>query len=213
MEERIRKFSSFRIAEHALAMITFFILSVTGLVQKFHDLDISRSIINFLGGIDMIRLIHRNTGLFFCLQIIVHIFYGALELYRGVEPKILIRKKDFLDAIHNLKYYLGFEQKPAPVDLFSYRQKFEYWGIITGSILMALTGLILRFPVKAADLLPGIFIPAAKLIHSNHAVILAIIFLWHLYNSIFSPEVFPLNKSIFTGYAYKKGNGEVVSKP
>lgn len=203
MEVKIRKFSSFRIAEHALAMITFFILALTGLVQKFHDLDISRYIITLSGGIDMIRFIHRNTGLFFCLQVIVHILYGALELYRGVEPEILIRKKDFEDAIHNLKYYLGFEPQPAPVDLFTYRQKFEYWGILTGSILMALTGLILRFPVTAASILPGIFIPAAKLIHSNHAIILSIIFLWHLYNSIFSPEVFPLNKSIFTGYAYR----------
>ncbi|MCX7793351.1 MAG: cytochrome b/b6 domain-containing protein [Thermodesulfovibrionales bacterium] len=204
MEEKIRKFSTFRIAEHALVMLTFPILAVTGLVQKFHELDISRYIINLSGGIDMLRLIHRNTGLFFCLQIAVHVLYGAVELYRGVEPKIMIRKKDFADAIHNLKYYLGFEPKPASTEIFTYRQKFEYWGILTGSIIMALTGLILRFPVLAAKLLPGILIPAAKLIHTNHALILALILLWHLYNSIFNPEVFPLNRSIFTGYVYRR---------
>lgn len=204
MEERIKKFSSFRIAEHALAMVSFFILAITGLVQKFHDLEISRYIISLSGGIDMVRFIHRNTGLFFCFQIVVHILYGTIELYRGTEPKILIRKKDFRDAIHNLKYYLGFELKPASTELFTYRQKFEYWGILTGSLIMASTGLILRFPVTAADILPGIFIPAAKLIHSNHAIILAIIFLWHLYNSIFNPEVFPLNRSIFTGYVQRQ---------
>lgn len=204
MEEKIKKFSGFRIAEHAVVMVTFLILAVTGLSQKFYNLDISRAIITFAGGIDMLRLIHRNTGLFFCLQIIVHIIYGIVEIYRGVEPKILIKKKDFQDAIHNLKYYLGFESKPASADIFTYRQKFEYWGILTGSIIMAVTGLILRFPVTASNILPGILIPASKLIHTNHAIILAIILLWHLYNSIFNPEVFPLNRSIFTGYVYRE---------
>jgi len=27
---------------------------------------------------------------------------------------------------------------------------------------------------------------------------------WHIYDSMFSPDVFPLNKSIFTGYSEKK---------
>lgn len=27
---------------------------------------------------------------------------------------------------------------------------------------------------------------------------------WHIYDSILSPDVFPLNKSIFTGYMSKK---------
>ncbi len=203
MEERIKKFSSFRICEHAIAMIVFFVLIFTGLPQKFYNLEISKTIINLFGGIDMMRLIHRNTGLFFCLQLLAHIIYGATGLYRGVETTIFITKKDFRDAIHNLKYYLGFETMPATTDLFTYRQKFEYWGVLTGSILMALTGLILRFPVTATDILPGILIPASKVIHSNHAMILVIIIIWHLYNSVFNPEVFPLNRSIFTGYVYR----------
>ena len=37
--------------------------------------------------------------------------------------------------------------------------------------------------------------------HSNEAlVIVVLIAVWHIYNSIFSPEVFPLDTSILTGY-------------
>jgi hypothetical protein len=46
----------------------------------------------------------------------------------------------------------------------------------------------------------GEIIPAAKVLHSNEAlVVFLIISVWHIYNAIFSPEVFPLNMSIFTG--------------
>ncbi len=201
--ERIRKFSNFRIIEHGLAMLTFFILAITGIAQKFYELEVSKAVILFLGGIDMVRLIHRNGGIIFCLQVIFHIMAGAVSLYRGMEPQILITKKDFSDAIQNLKYYLGFEERPADTGLFTYRQKFEYWGIVTGSIIMAITGLILKYPVSTTKILPGIIIPASKLIHTNHAIILVMIVLWHLYNSVFNPEVFPINKSIFTGYVEK----------
>lgn len=202
--EKIKKFSSLRIIEHALAMFTFFVLAVTGLCQKFHELEASKVIILFLGGIDIVRFIHRSAGIIFCLQVAFHILAGALSLYRGSEPYILITKKDFRDAIHNLKYYLGFEDSQAITGLFTYRQKFEYWGIVTGSFIMASTGLILRFPVEITNIFPGIVIPASKIIHTNHAIVIVIIMFWHIYNSVFNPEVFPLNKSIFTGYVIKE---------
>jgi hypothetical protein len=34
-------------------------------------------------------------------------------------------------------------------------------------------------------------------------LIFLLIGIWHIYDSMFSPEVFPLNKSIFTGYVEK----------
>jgi formate dehydrogenase subunit gamma len=63
------------------------------------------------------------------------------------------------------------------------------------------TGLILWFPAFITRFLPGEVIPAAKVLHTNQAFLMfLIIALWHIYNSIFSPEVFPLDTSIFTGY-------------
>ncbi len=54
-------------------------------------------------------------------------------------------------------------------------------------------------------ILPGEIIPAAKVLHTNEAlVVFLIIAIWHIYNAIFSPEVFPLDTSIFTGYISKE---------
>jgi hypothetical protein len=65
---------------------------------------------------------------------------------------------------------------------------------------MITTGFILWFPVEVARLLPGEVIPAAKAAHSNEALMaFLVIIIWHIYNAVFSPEVFPLDTAIFTG--------------
>lgn len=201
-EKRIRRFSTSRIAEHWLTMLTFGTLVVTGLAQSFFSLDISRWIIMKLGGIDNIRLLHRSTGVVFVIATLSHVFIAAMGvILRRWQPSMVINKNDFMDAIHDIRYYLSIETSPATCDRYTYKQKFEYWGILTGSLLMMVTGLILWFPVLVTRFFPGELIPVAKALHSNEAlVIVLLIAVWHIYNSIFSPEVFPLDTTIFTGY-------------
>ena len=202
----VRRFGPLRILEHWMVMITFTVLIVTGLSERYHSLDISQWLIFHLGGIDGIRLIHRDTGTLFSIMILVHLLAGLYGvLLKRWQPSMIIRKKDFHDAIHNIRYYLGMEARPAVCDRYNYKQKFEYWSIISGGILMALTGFILWFPTVAVRFLPGEFIPAAKVMHTSHAlVILCIIAVWHVYNSIFSPDVHPMDTSIFTGYISRR---------
>jgi cytochrome b subunit of formate dehydrogenase len=182
-------------------MAIFIVLVVTGLSQKFYYLDISLWLIFHLGGIDYVRLIHRYTGIIFLIAISMHVITGIAGIaFRRWKPTMVINKKDFIDAVYNIKYYLGMEDHPAICDRYSYRQKFEYWGVLIGSIIMVFSGLILWFPVFVTRFLPGEVIPAAKVLHTNQALLIfVIIALWHIYNSIFSPEIFPIDKSIFTG--------------
>ncbi|MEW6109026.1 MAG: cytochrome b/b6 domain-containing protein [Nitrospirota bacterium] len=198
---KIRRFSPYRILEHQLAMITFAILVITGLSQKFHEYSISQWIIINLGGVDSVRVIHRYTGLTFAVLTIFHIIVASAGVvFRKWPASMVINKKDFTDAIDNLKYYFGITDHPARCDRYDYKQKFEYWGVVIGGILMIVTGVVLWFPTFIVKYLPGEFIPAAKAAHTNEALLaFLVIITWHLYNSIFSPEVFPLDTSIFTG--------------
>ncbi|HAM52530.1 MAG TPA: cytochrome C [Nitrospiraceae bacterium] len=198
----MRRFSFYRMAEHWLLAVIFVILVVTGLSQKFYGLDISQRLVMYLGGIDFVRLIHRGAGLFLAFLLIEHIFVASFGiLFRKWEPLIMITKKDFIDASLNLKYYLGVTSHPAYCDRYNYKQKFEYWGILTGLLVMMATGAVLWFPVAFTRFLPGEIIPAAKVMHSNEAfLIFLIITLWHIYNAVFNPEIFPLDTSILTGY-------------
>ena len=201
MQTTYRRFSAMRITEHWIHMIAVIILVVTGLSQKLYTFEISRWFILQLGGIDSVRLIHRGVGVLFSLAVVVHILIAAFGLVvKRWQPSMVITKNDFRNAVHNIRYYLGNEQYPAPGGKYSYTQKFEYWGILTGGLLMIVTGAVLWKPLFFTRFISGEIIPAAKVLHTNEAmVVFIIIVLWHIYNAIFSPEVFPLNTSIFTG--------------
>ena len=199
--ETLRRFGTARIVEHQLNALVFLVLVVTGLSQKFHDATLAHWVIQHLGGVDTTRLIHRYSGLVFTLLCSAHVVAAAGGvLLKRFSPSMVITLDDFKDAIENLKYYFGIANHPARCGRYDYKQKFEYWGVVVGGMLMIATGLILWFPVTATQFLPGETIPAAKAAHTNEAVLaFLVIIVWHIYNSIFSPEVFPLDTAIFTG--------------
>ncbi len=199
---RFRRFSGFRIAEHWVIIFTTVVLFATGLSQRFWNLDSAQWFILKLGGIDSVRLIHRYAGVLFSLQLFLHVGVGMLGvMLRRMQPSMLINRQDVQDAVHNVKYYFGLENKPAVCDRYDYMEKFEYWTILVGGFLMVMTGAILWLPLLVTRLLPGEVIPAAKALHSNEALMIFLInAIWHIFNAIFSPEVFPLDTSIFSGY-------------
>lgn len=202
----VRRFSTYRIIEHLMLIAFVSVLASTGLAQKFYTLGFSEWIIHNAGGIDNLRLAHRYTGLIFSIFISVHIVsaMAAVSLRRW-EPSMVITPKDFADLVENIRYYVGMSPRPAFCDRFSYRQKFDYWAVILSVVIMAASGAVLIFPAFFTTFLPGETVPLAKVLHTNQAlVILLIISVWHIYNAIFSPEVFPLDMCIFTGYISKE---------
>jgi formate dehydrogenase gamma subunit len=204
--EQVRRFGKLRIAEHWLNAGTFVLLVITGLAQKYHDYSISQWIIMTLGGIDSARLIHRYSGIALAVLTINHVFVASFGvIFLKWQPSMVIHLKDFRDAIDNIRYYLGLSGHPARCDRFDYKQKFEYWGVVIGGMLMIATGVMLWFPTLVTRFLPGQFIPVAKAMHTNEALLaFLVIAIWHIYNAIFSPEVIPIDTVIFTGKISRK---------
>jgi formate dehydrogenase gamma subunit len=205
-KEYIRRFSTYRIVEHLALVTVFVVLALTGLSQKFYFLGVSQSIIIALGGIDNVRFLHHVAGVLFMVLTVEHIVVnvaGTVLLQR--DPSMLITFKDVQDALHNVRYYLGLVNEQAICGKYNYKEKFIYWLILLGGIQQIITGFILWFPVAATKYLPGQFIPASKAVHTNEAMLIfLLVAIWHIYDSMFSPDVFPLNKSIFTGYSEKR---------
>lgn len=198
---RLRRFHAGRVVEHLALMLLFLVLAATGLAQKFHGTGIAQSLLALLGGLDVARILHHWAGAALAVLLLQHLVIAGTGIAaRGWRASMLVSLQDLRDVARNVRYYLGLCNAPARCDRYSYKQKFTYWSVLLGGLVMALSGFVLWFPIEAARLVPAAVIPLAAAVHSHHAlVLLVVVALWHVYDAIFSPEIFPLNTSIFTG--------------
>lgn len=200
-QRMVRRFGRRARIEHMLVMLTFILLLVTGLPQKFNDSGWAVWMTQLLGGIDLMRMVHRAAGITLTALCVLHVAVVLFGVLSGRMAMTMIPgKADFAAAIQNLKYYIGAAPAAPRFDRFDYRQKFEYWGMLVGSAVMVLSGFVLYFPMLFAEYLPGQIIPAAKAAHTYEAMMaLLTIIIWHMYGAHLNPECFPIDKSIFTG--------------
>jgi cytochrome b subunit of formate dehydrogenase len=192
-----RRFTLSQQIEHSVLAVSFILLSITGLAQKFAWNSIADQTIYLLGGITMTRLIHRISAFVFTVQSIYHFVIVDYRIYvYRIKMTMLPSLKDVADAWHSIRHSLFMTKHPPNMPRYNFGEKLEYWALIWGGIIMMGTGFMLWNPVFTTKFLPGEFIPAAKAAHGGEAVLAVLsIIVWHFYNV----HIRTFNKSMFTG--------------
>ena len=191
------RFDVFQRIEHIIFLISFSILGLTGLVQKYSASPISQAIMQAFGGIENTRLVHHVAAFVMLWVSLYHIIAVLYRIYVLRVPwSMLPVMDDFKHLYQDVLYFFGVRKHRAYYGRYNYAEKAEYLAVVWGTIVMALTGFMMWNPITTTNFLPGEVIPAAKAAHGLEAVLAVLaIFIWHMYHV----HIKRFNKSMFTG--------------
>jgi cytochrome b subunit of formate dehydrogenase len=191
------RFSQGQRIEHVVLMLSFGTLAVTGLLQTFNELPPVGLVIQLLGGVEAIRVVHRLAALTSAAQSFYHI-WRILETWfvkrerGGMWPYF----QDLKNLVQMIKFNLGLTDERPQFDRYTIEEKLEYWALIWGNLVMGITGFIMWFPLVITSVLPGQVFPVAQTLHRWEAILAALAILtWHMYHGCIKDG----NRSIFTG--------------
>lgn len=192
-----KRFTVTQRIEHLVLLLSFTVLAVTGLPQKYSGAEWAQTAIALMGGIEFVRFIHRVAAIVLMLETIFHIVRaGYLLFVRRAKPTMLPTFKDVTDALGAFLYNIGLRKESPPTGRYTYSEKAEYWAVVWGTAVMVITGFMMWNPIATARLLPGQTIPAAKAAHGGEALLAVLsIIVWHMYHV----HIRHFNQSMFTG--------------
>ena len=200
MSNKETQYQRFRVGaqiEHIILLTSFTVLALTGLPQRYAQTEFAQNMIHFMGGIETVRTVHRYAAFILVIGSFYHLMTSAYRMYvRRERNRILPDMKDARDLVGFVKYNIGKQEEPPKMRKFNFGEKLEYWAVVWGTAMMAVTGVILWNPIATTNILPGQFIPASKAAHSYEALLAVLsILIWHLYNV----AVKHWNPSMWTG--------------
>jgi formate dehydrogenase gamma subunit len=206
-EERMYPRLSLNIrVQHVILMVSTLILIITGLPIKFHELAWAKFFFTSIGGLQVGRILHRVGAVGLIGIAVFHLLFLAFSREgREIFRELLPRPKDVKDLWVMLNYLLGRKREKAKFGKFTYIEKFDYWAVYWGMVVMVLSGLILWFLGIALSIFPKFVADIAKEAHSDEALLATLaIIIWHFYNAHLNPEKFPMNRSWLSGKITEK---------
>jgi len=185
--------------QHTLLFVSFTVLVLTGFALKYPGSWFSY--LMFGMSERMRSVVHRISGAVLIGLGIYHVFYiAATQEGRRMVKDIWLRLRDASDFELNVRYYLGFSPRKPAFGRFTYAEKVEYWALVWGTIVMAVTGIMLWAEIAVGNRLPRWWLDVATAVHFYEAVLATLaILIWHFYQVFFDSDVYPMNWAWWDG--------------
>jgi len=202
-----RRFTASQRVLHAGLMLTFVGCALTGLPLLYAEEPWAAALARLLGGFESAGVIHRIGATVMILVFASHVALllakaiargGVLPLLWGPDS-LVPQPQDVNDIVRSFKWFVGAGPQPQ-FDRWTYWEKFDYWAVFWGMVIIGGSGLLLWFPIFFSQLLPGWVFNIATLVHGEEALLAAgFIFTFHFFNGHVRPSKFPMDTVIFTG--------------
>ncbi|MBU1880646.1 cytochrome c3 family protein [bacterium] len=206
-----RRFDRFHRFLHVLINVSFLTLAFTGLPQSYAHTGLAKWMFQNVMSLETAQFLHYVaagvTGFYFLAHLIFLAFktrkIGLKALLTG--PNTLVpRLKDFRDFIGHLKWFFKMGAPPK-FDRWAYWEKFDYFAVFWGVLVIGLSGLLRMYEEFFGSLLGGGVISLAETIHKEEALLAtAFIFIVHFFNTHLRAEKFPMDISIYSGRLTEK---------
>jgi len=220
-DEWFTRFVPFERFLHFLVVSSFLLLVVTGMPLKFYYTGWARGLFRVIGGPETARTLHRFGALITFLYFGLHVVALARKAWAGRNTvrdpgtgrfklgrlwtvlfgadSMVPGWQDWKDFVAHNRWFFGKGDKPK-FDRWTYWEKFDYFAVFWGVLIIGSSGLIMWFPTFFTRFVPGWIINIALIIHSDEALLAAgFIFSIHFFNTHFRIEKFPMDTVIFSG--------------
>lgn len=203
---RIRRFTAVQRLFHLLLMASFLAQGATGLARMYIETPWGQYIAWVFGGYEYCLTIHIYVGIFMLAGFLVHFFYLLAKIdWKGFpgslmgRDSVLLQPRDAKEAYEHALWLIGIRDWPR-FDRWGYWEKFDYWAVFWGMVIMGVTGLLLAFSVSSSRIIPGWGLNVAFWVHRIEAILaMGHVFIIHFFIGHLRRHNFPMDKAMFEG--------------
>ncbi len=212
---KLTRFTPSQRVQHWVLALLFTLLALTGFPMKFADQAWARVVIDLFGGLAVARQLHHWGGLLLVAGLAFHLLYVLWTMQQrrravaGRPPGLVaairdlpmwVNPIDLRQTLHLLAYLLHLRPDRPVFDRFNPKEKFEYFGVFWGTVLLGVTGALLWGEQIASRFFSGRLLNLALIAHTYEAFLAVIhVGILHLINVMLHPLVFPLSPATITG--------------
>jgi len=191
--------------QHVLLLVSFIVLVITGFALKYPHSFWAAPIVRWEHHLPIRGWIHRIAGVVLIGASVYHMVYlSAKKSGRRWLKDMIPDLRDAKEAVQTVEYNLGRRTQLPRYRRFNYAEKAEYWALVWGTAVMAITGVLLWLNdwILAHLPHPAAILDVSTAIHFYEAILATLaIVVWHFYAVIFDPEIYPIKWTLLTGRA------------
>lgn len=199
---RIRRFTITQRLFHLLLMLTFMVQAATGLGRLYIETAWGRGLAGVFGGYDSCLVVHKWVGVVMLSLFALHVLYGVALLLAGRlrgEDTLLPRFGDLGQFLRHTGWILGLCAAPS-FDRWTWWEKFDYWAVFWGMVVLGGTGLLLFDPLASSRVMAGWGLNVAMWVHRIEALLaIGHVVCIHFFVAHLRRTQFPMDEAMFNG--------------